>query len=432
MDNGSNKPQPPRRRDYSDPTHYSAIPPRASRGRHQGQERRRQQPDEQFVEAPDDYDERAIYEEEEEEFAPPARTARAGRPRQPESERSFRVRRRRRSVWPAFLAGCGLSIFGLVVVAAVVVVFALRSMQGGNPLPGLGGHAFTRSDTQSINLPTLSRLQVCDKVGNVSISVDPNASSTKVSAKKTVQAGSQGEAEQKFKQIMVEIQPPGTVQNKLTCPKPALTPTPSSGQGGSSDAQSLVVNVTVPGNDNTIMPDAANSVDINILIPQTSLPKNGPTMFVDVEAPLGNVAVSGLQGVLHIRSGTGNIVVKNAILAGGSDIETGEGNITFGGRLAVPPPGTSPPADGTFQFTLHCEKGDIDATLPADLNLTLDTYTNVGTIKSEFGTRIDSKGDGGSVDYRGPLNPNAALQPGKLAINTSVGKIVIHKQQSLV
>lgn len=421
MDNGNNR--PPRRRDYSDPSHYSAIPPRASRGR-QPQPDRRSQHDEYPAE--DEYANQDIYDEEE-EFAQPVRPARRSpRPSrtEPRPTRQTRHRARRRTWWPAFLMGCGVSVFALVAVSAVIVILTLRTFQGNNPLPGLGPRPFTRIDAQSVNLSTLSRLQVCDKVGNVTINVNPdtNAHDIKISTKKTVQAGSQSEADQKFKQIIVEIQPPATVQNKLTCPKPALTPMPTDNQGDSSAAQSLLVNVTIP-NSNTVLPNTSNSADITITVPQTIPSQNVSTLFLDVEAPLGNVNIDHIGGSLHVRGGTGNVTVTNAILSNGSDIETGQGNVTFNGSFAVPPT--------QAQFILRCERGNIDVTVqhPNTYNLTLDANSNSGTIKSDFPIKVDNNTGNGPVSYHGPLNPDLSPTASTLVLDVSLGNVTIHKGQ---
>jgi hypothetical protein len=319
------------------------------------------------------------------------------------------------------MAGCGLSVLVLVIAAAVVVLLTLHTFQGTNSLPILGSHAFTHTDKQTVNLPSLTHLQVCDKVGNISINVDPapDASSITISSQKIVQAGSQNEADQQFKQLMVEIQPPATLQNKLACSRPAPLPTPIA---STDDQKGLIVNVTLP-NSNTILPNAANSVDINILIPRASLPQNGPTLSLDVEAPLGKVLVNGLSGALYIRGGTGDVVVQHAILANGSDIETGQGNVTFSGLLAMPP-------DPQARIILRCEKGNIDVTLPQDLNLTLDSNTNAGTIKSDFAIQVDNGNGSQPVSYHGPLNSSINLKPGTLVLDVSLGNVVVHKQQS--
>jgi hypothetical protein len=312
----------------------------------------------------------------------------------------------------------------LVAGAAVLVLYTLRSAQGVPPIPGLGPHAFSSSNEQSVSLPTLSRLQICNKVGNVNISVDTSGANTiKVSAKKTVQATSDQEAAQKFKQMFVEIQPPDTLQNALACRKSSATPTPTGSQSDTQQtAQSLLVNVTIPTSD-TIVPNTAYVVDLTISVPQTSLPKDGPTMYLDLEAPLGNITIDGLSGSLHIRGGTGDVSVKHAVLTDGSDIETGHGNVTFNGLLAVP---QSTPA----RFMLRCERGDIDVTLPADLNLLLDSNTNAGTIKSDFPFKVDNKSGKDPVSYHGPLNPDTTARPGTLVLDVSLGNVTIHKQQA--
>ncbi len=60
---------------------------------------------------------------------------------------------------------------------------------------------------------------------------------------------SQSEADQEFKRIAVEAQPPGTVINPLACVKPQITPTPSTVTVPGDTANALTVNVTFPNPD---------------------------------------------------------------------------------------------------------------------------------------------------------------------------------------
>src|SRR5579883_3478074 len=114
----------------------------------------------------------------------------------PEPELRKRPRRRRRA-WPVLLTGCGLGVFFTVLVAAVVVFLAIRSSQGVGltGLPGLGApQTFTHEDTQQIPLTTISQMQVCDKIGNVSLMLNQRPTGQPITKKKIFNANSKNAA----------------------------------------------------------------------------------------------------------------------------------------------------------------------------------------------------------------------------------------------
>jgi hypothetical protein len=327
--------------------------------------------------------------------------------------------RRKRSFLPAFLAGCTTAIICIVLAAAAFVFYTLHLMSGNTPIhiPGLSGmHTYTQNNTQQVTLTSLSQLQVCDKIGNVSVTVDPQASQTTVTTQKIVQAANQNDANQDFKRIAVEVQPPATIQHPLTCARFASS-TASNQPSGST----LTVNTVIP-NSSSISSDNANRVDITITLPPTVLPQTGPSQSITAESSVGNITVSGLSGQFNIKGSTGNVTITNAYLMPGSDIETGQGNITLNGRLITP---TTTSTGQQPYFKLSSENGNIDATLPAATNVTLDTNTNSGTIKSDFNNQIQN--NGGAASYQGPLNASAGTPTSTLVIDVSLGNITLHK-----
>jgi hypothetical protein len=263
-------------------------------------------------------------------------------------------------------------------------------------------------------------LQVCNQIGNVAISVDPNATSAVLNTTRTVQATTQAGADQEFKRIAIEAQPPGASNNTSGCSGQNATATPTVGSTSTSGA--LTVNVTLPDSQG-LLRNSSDSVDLSLSVPLSALPQDGSNILLDVEAPFGKVTVNGLSGVFDIRGSTGDIVVSNALLANGSHIETGQGNITFNGKLAIP---TVSDPKNPPRFVLQCEKGNIDVTLPGTTSVTLDANTNVGSINSDVAINVQN--NGGPVSYHGPLNAATPASPATLLLDVSTGNIAIHQQ----
>jgi hypothetical protein len=342
--------------------------------------------------------------------------------------RRVRRKRRRRRVLPTLLGGCALGIVLTVLAAAVVVFLAVRASQGmgntGLPIPIIGGgaHAFTHEDTQSVPLTALTQLQMCNKIGNVSIHVDPGATAINVTTKKTVQANSQSDANQEFGRILVEVQPPGTITQPSSCATVPTTSTPTT-SSPSDTTSSLVVNVTLPANQG-LLHSNTDSVDVTVALPPNLVPSStGPATFVlNVGVAAGNITVDGINGVLNIRGSSGDVTVSNGSLADNSHLSTGEGNITFNGTLTLPSDMTA-----SARFYLQSEHGNIDVTLPASTNVTLDANTNVGKISSDFPITVEDLG-GGSQGYHGPLMSSAGTAPAStLILDVSTGNVTIHK-----
>jgi len=334
--------------------------------------------------------------------------------------------RRKRSVWPVLLGGCAIGIFFTVIAAAVVVFFTVRTAQtGGIPIigGGIGGgtQTFTSVATQPITLTSLTQMQVCDKIGNVSISVDPNASTASIQTTKIVRMSSKASADQEFGRINVSVQQPSTGPQNLACASSTSSATPTIPATPATNATggAVLINTTIPDS-NGFLRGTGDAVDIKItLTPKLSNP-NSP-LQLNIQAALGNINVDGVFGVLRINGNIGNVTVTHAILISGSSIGTDQGNVTFNGIIAAP-------SDPTAQanFIINSGKGKIDATLPANTNVVLSTYTNGGTIHSDFPINVTT--NGGSASYRGPLNATAPTQSSAvLTVDVSTGDITIRK-----
>ncbi|WP_220193518.1 hypothetical protein [Ktedonospora formicarum] len=341
-----------------------------------------------------------------------------------------RPRRHRRSALPSMALGCVLGIVLVIGLAvAGVLYFIVPSLKGNSPQsinPFNNVRAHTKEESVTAALTSLAQLQVCTKIGNVSLLVDPKATQVTVTSKKTVQASSDADAQQKFTQIKVEVQPPANITTPLTCTR--LQESQSSQTGNSASGETLIVNVVFPTTTNNMMNSVDEAADITIRIPPSTLPAN-PTLQVNVEAPVGNITVEGLSGVLNLHGNTGAIKVTQSILASGSRLETGQKGVTFNGLLLVPPTAT---ANNPALYSIRSEQGNLDITLPGNLNLRANINTNVGSIKSDFPFQPQKDPqDENSMSYSGPLNPQAgAPAPATLNLDVSIGNIVLHKLQT--
>lgn len=376
----SRKNQPPRRRTY------------------------REQPRRTHYDDYDDYDYEPDYEE-------PRRRPLPARPRP----------HRRRRTWPMLLTGCALGVLVTVVVAALVILLAIRNTQGDglSNIPIISTNSkFTKVEKQSLSLAgALTQVQVCDKFGNVSIKVDPDATKPTVTANKTVQAANQTAANQAFQGLAVQVAPPQNITTGMTCTQNSGTPAAQS-----TPNSSLLVNVVFPGNGGLVR-ENTNSVDLTIVLPPKSVQTNGLILpQVDVEAPVGNITVDGLSGILNIRGGTGNVSVNNAAIADNSHIDTGQGNVTFNGFLILP---NSP--NTAAHYFIRSEQGALDVTLPATTNATLDANTNVGAITCAFPVTV-TPDDNGSASAHGPLTTSTpSTNSPTLVVDVSTGNINIHQ-----
>ena len=334
---------------------------------------------------------------------------------------------------PSVLGGCVLGIVLVVAVVAAAAFYLFRVSQGGR-VPIIGGgsatQAFQHNDTQTVTLSALSQLQICDSIGNISVFVDPNATSTTITSTKIVHATSQTNANQEFAHINVAVQQPGSLPANPTCSTgsgssatpsatgtpPATTPTATTG----STNGILTVQTTIPNSD-SLLRATSDAVNLQLKLSPQAFVGAAALPQVYIQSSIGDINVNGLNGILNVRGNSGNVIVTNAKLINGSRIGTGQGNITFNGSLASPQDTTT-----NASFIIQDEKGQIDVTLPGTTNVMLTANTNVGTIHSDF--PITPKIDGNSASFNGPLNTSATIQSiAVLTLDVSTGNITIHK-----
>ncbi|MHB8597522.1 MAG: DUF4097 family beta strand repeat-containing protein [Ktedonobacteraceae bacterium] len=319
------------------------------------------------------------------------------------SQRNPQRPRRGRRVWPWLLFGCLGGILLVIIGVGIAAYLAVRSTTGGGI--GIGGIGignttiYTQHNSQSVQSSGITQLQIHNQIGDVTITVDPNATTPTVNTIKTVKASSQSDANSQFNSIAVQVQPAGT---------PATT---------------LAVNASVSTN-SSIFGNHNNSVAIVITLPPsvntggTPVVLNGGSTVSNVTS-VGNVTITGLNGVLNVKNDIGNITVQHAMLSPGSTLETGTGNVTFNGTLDT----ASGSSNNQSIYTIQSEAGNLDVTLPANINVTLDVYTNAGNITSDFNLSQIKQSDG---SYSGPIiyntTPNALLK-----LHVSSGNIALHK-----
>jgi hypothetical protein len=345
------------------------------------------------------------------------------RPLPPRSPRPSQQRaRKQRRVWPVLLTGCGLGVLLTVLAAAAVVFFAIHTTNGNIPSLPIISNTQNFSYDEKPTFPTLNsltQLQICDKVGDVSIKVDPQAQTPIITAHKVIQATSKSAADQADKSLAIQVASPEKISN-LSCLKSPAIANAQNAPGGTA----LTVNVSFPDNGGLVHANT-NRVDLSIILPPSLIQSDGPTLSLDVEAPVGNITVDGLSGLLTILGGTGNVMVSNSALTTNSQINTSQGNVTFNGFLILPT-GTNPSA----HYFIRSEQGVLDVTLPSNTNVTLDANTNVGTITSDFPIASKPNSDG-SVSYHGPLTSSPTISDSVvLVVDVSTGNIKIHQLQT--
>jgi hypothetical protein len=357
-------------------------------------------------------------------------------PRRPVTTKSAPLAPRKRRIWPIFLIGCLSGVVSLVLAAAIFVLITIHSVQnGGFAIPGIVNTAkpYTQQSTQTASLSFISQVIVCDSAGNASLKVDPNVTSPTVVTTKTVHAANQTDANQQLRQITVDIQPPGKLQKPLACQTPQTTNASTTNNSGTTssaptptavDNTVLTVNVTFP-------PDqTGETVDVAIALPPAVVQSTAPTnTLISIEAPLGNITIDGVSGLMSIKGFSGNITVQNAELVDGSRLET-EGDITFNGFLDIKDITHKQP-NQPIHYILSSGHL-VDVTLSAaNTNIMLDVNTNVGKIVSDFPIKANNNSGNGAASYNGPLNANATTDPNTtplLTLNTSTGNVYIHKK----
>ncbi|MDQ2714537.1 MAG: DUF4097 domain-containing protein [Chloroflexota bacterium] len=323
-----------------------------------------------------------------------------GAPPEYEHEPYEQVRRQHRPrgrAWPWMLGGCAGGILLAVLAAAVVVFIALRSATpGGINIINPSTQTYTQSNRQTVSLNGITQLQVNNPVGDITVQADatvPNSQAV-VTAIKKVKAGNQDDANAEFKRITVAL--------------------PSS-------ASTLSINAAVP--DNSTLNVSNDAVDILITLP-TNLNTARAPFTLTANASVGNVTLNGVNGIMNVKNDAGNITIRQGQLFPGSSVKTATGNVTFAGTLNTTSSNSCMNPNSAPCFRLHSEVGNLDVTLPASTDVTLDASVNTGKITSDFAINVTTTDS--SASYHGPLTPSSTSL-GVLHLDVGSGNITLHK-----
>ena len=333
--------------------------------------------------------------EDDEEYEPHPRQHRGRRQDEEEDEQA----QRRRGSWPCLLKGCVGGIL-IVVLLTVAIVFVIAG-NGSIPVPGgsIGGvsnsSTYMQQSQQTLQLATIAQIQVYNQVGDISISVDPGAAVATVTTVKKVKAGSSSDAQKEFGRISVQVL-------------------------ADSSTNTVTVSVILPDTGSSILSQNSDAMDVTITLPPGVVKSTGVPLTLNADTSVGNVLVNGLNGMLVVKDSFGNVTVRHSMLADGSHLETGTGDVVFDGAL-----NTTGGANPQPMFKIQAEKGNVDVSLPATTNVILDANVNVGSIKSDFAIRVTS--NGGSPSYYGPLISSATTPSAVLVLDVSTGDVDLHQ-----
>jgi len=316
-------------------------------------------------------------------------------------------------VWSTLLIGCAGGVITLALLLAVVAFLFLRNAPIHGGIGGIGKSSYSKQIAQQTLTitDTITQIQVHNRVGNISITVDPSATQGTLTGTMKVQAGSSSEANAEFGRIKV---------NATT----------------SSDQSTLVVNATVPDASSGLLASSSDTVDLNIVLPQSVNPSPPFKLALSADiAATGSISVQNFNGLLTLTNNTGDISVSGGLQSEGSCLQTHVGNVAFAGNLVTGQaadtgliPCSTNKAQNTHPwFSFKSGSGNVTVTLSAvTANLTLDANTNSGKINgSAFGLNVQQNSDG-SASYYGPLvqgtSPTAVL-----SLTVSTGNITLHK-----
>ena len=304
--------------------------------------------------------------------------------RRPRPVAQRRATPRSRGFGSVVLIGSIGGLIALGLVATILIVAFLRTPLGGNLIRGITSKTYTQQNSQPLQISNLKLAQIHNQVGNVTVTVSSSVSTPTLTTVKKVTASSNSAANSEFARIVVSEQTAG----------PTLT-----------------VNGTVPGSGNSSSGDA---VDITLTLP----PSSGTTASASI--------------TFNVATVSGNVNIQQVELAASSCLQVQQGNVTFNGTLDTVNGTTLIPCQNASTsnphpwYIFHSEVGNVDVTLPAGTNITLDAATNVGSIDgTAFGLNIPTSDN--SASYHGPLANGSQSPPAELKLDVGTGTIRLHK-----
>jgi hypothetical protein len=322
---------------------------------------------------------------------------------------------RKRSVWPWLLLGCAGGVILIVLTAVIIVLVAVRTATNGGSIPAIPGvpnqTTYSNTSQQTLQITSLSQLQIHNQIGNVTITADPNASATTITTTKHVKAATSDDANKEFNNISVQAQAPTASNNTLS----VTATVPDTGNLFGNHNDSVDLNITLP---TSVLASATTA------IPTTTASSPRRTLFtLNVDNSIGDVTVSGLQGILLLKDDIGNITVDHTTLFDTSHLLTGTGKVTFNGSLDTTPLASN----ATPRYKLQSETGTVEATLPGDTNIILDANTNAGKITSDFPINVTTSDQ--SANFYGPLNTNSpsGSPVAVFTLSVSTGNVIVHR-----
>jgi hypothetical protein len=290
---------------------------------------------------------------------------------------------RRRSFGSAVLIGCIGGLITLGLVAIFLIVTFLRSPLGGSLLNGITSKTYTQSHTQSLSTSNLAVVQIQNQVGDVNVAVSSSVQAPTLTTLKKVTASSVSAANSEFSRIQVSVQQPLK--------------------------SVVIINATIPKQGS----NGGDSVAITLTLPRASSASGGTPVTFNVTTIAGNLNVQQVQ------------------LAASSCLKVQQGNLTFNGSLDTSNATPLVPCTNTSDnnphpwYTFQTEVGNLDVTLPAATNITLNAATNAGSINgSAFGLTISSSDN--SASYDGPLSGGSTSPAAELKLDVGTGNITLH------
>ena len=258
-------------------------------------------------------------------------------------------------------------------------------------------------------------MQVHNQIGNITITVDPSATTPTIATLKKVKAASSDEANKEFGNISVQVQPADSTLS-------VTATVPDTGNIFANHNDSVDLTITLPPQSVNPTATSIGASPTPTLSTESTASATTPLML-NADLSIGDIRVDGLSGILQLKDDVGNITVDHATLSDGSHLQTGTGNVTFNGNVDATPAANN----STPRYKLQSETGNIDVTLPGDTNIILDANTNAGTITSDFPISVQTSGN--SANYYGPLNSNStpgSAQP-VLTLNVGTGNVNLHR-----